>query len=726
MSRFDSLPWFLKEYVHRSGWTGFREVQERSFDVLFGKDCHLLISSGTSSGKTEAAMFPVVSSLYSNPPRSIGALYIGPLKALIDDQFQRLEPMLRDSYIEVTGWHGDIGAGEKNRLLETPSGILQTTPESLQNIVATRPDDMDRLFGDLRFVIIDEVHAFMGSDRGLQLLCCLERLETLAECDPRRIGLSATIADASAAAEWLSANTGRRTEAVVDAGASERDLEILYYKFPDLADHDGRVFSANAYYRRLYEEVRGKNCIVFANSRLVAEKTARSLAKMAEAKGDRTEVRVHHGSISKELRRAAEERLKEGSGRAVTVATVTLELGIDVGSLDLVAQIDTPYTCSGMVQRMGRSGRRGGTQAMRLFCREDKSLWWSDLDGVSMDLVKAVAMATLVLEDGWTETERVPAFPFGLLFHQTLEYLRHGTGARFSILVSDVLSLYPFRRITKEEYAALVKHMIAEDVLMRMEDGTLLMTEKGERIAFDRDFCSVFTVRKEVEVRCKDGPVGSIQEVPETDDLIQLAGRIWRVISVDPKTPSVEVEEADGTTNTVWKSGIPETDGKVMERMLEVLSCDKRYPFLDGPAQERLDESRTAARAGGLLDGHVETEWGVKIYPWLGTRGFETMARALRLVCGRVAVYPPYRIDAYTDMGWDDLIGTLSAFSDEDFAEDLMRAGKPRHGKYDGHVPDRLLAKSFAADCLDLNYFEKLGRRSDAGKKERRRFLKSL
>ena len=708
MSRFDSLPWFLKEYVHRSGWTGFREVQEKAFDVLFGKDCHLLISSGTSSGKTEAAMFPVVSSLYSNPPRSIGALYVGPLKALIDDQFQRLEPMLRDSYIEVTGWHGDVGAGDKNRLLETPSGILQTTPESLQNIVASRPDDMDRLFGDLRFVIIDEVHAFMGSDRGLQLLCCLERLEILAGCDPRRIGLSATIADTSSAAGWLSANTGRRTEVVTDGGVSERDLEVLYYRFPDVTDKDGRTSSANSYYRRLYDEVRGKNCIIFANSRLIAEKTARSLTKIAASRGDRTEVRVHHGSISKELRKAAEEGLKEGSGRSMTVATVTLELGIDVGSLDLVVQIDTPYTCSGMVQRMGRSGRRGGTQTMRLFCREDKALWWSDLDGVSMDLVKAAAMATLVLEDGWTETEKVAAFPFGLLFHQTLEYLRYGVGARFSILVSDVLSLYPFQRITKEEYAVLVRSMIAEDVLMRMEDGTLLMTDKGERIASDRDFCSVFTVRKEVEVRCEDGPIGSIQEVPEVDDLIQLAGRVWKVLAVDAKTPSVTVEESDGTTNTIWKSGIPETDDKVMERMREVLSCDRRYPFLDESAQERLDESRAAARACGMLNVRVETEWGFKIYPWLGTRGFDTMARALRLICGRVAVYPPYRIDTYTDLGWDDLLGSLASFSDEDFAEDLMHAGKPRHGKYDGHVPDRLLAKSFAADCLDLGYLEKL------------------
>ena len=708
--RFNSLPWFLKEYIHSNRWEGFREVQERAFDVLFGSDSHLLISSGTSSGKTEAALFPVVSSIYSNPPRSIGAVYVGPLKALIDDQFQRLEPMLKDSYIEVTGWHGDIGPESKRRLLDVPSGILQITPESLQNIVATRPEDLERLFGDLRFVVIDEVHAFMGEDRGSQLLCCLERLETLAGCEPRRIGLSATISDTGSTAEWLSAGTGRRTAVVSDPRIGERDLEIMFYRFP--ADgpetRQERVVAANMYYRRLYGEIRGKSCIVFTNSRVIAERTGRSLSKLAKALGDEDSVFVHHGSISKDLRKAAEDSLKDRNRKTATVSTVTLELGIDVGSLDAVVQIDTPYTCSSLVQRMGRSGRRGGKQTMRMFCREDLTEWWASIEGVSMDLVKGVAMATLVLRDGWTEPVRIRKLPYGLLFHQTMEHIRCGIGTRFSDLTSRVLTLYPFRAISKEDYATLVRGMISSGILMRMEDGTILLTDAGEKISSDRSFCSVFTVKKEIEVKNEGKQVGSIQEMPEIGELIQLAGRIWSVVKTDPKAMSIDVEETEGSANTLWKSGVPDTDNKVMERMRDVLASDEDYDFLDGSAREELARCRKAAREAGMLEGVVDMDGWYRIYPWVGTTAFDTLCRVLRNVCDKVLERPPFFVDVLTELDWGELEETVERYSDPKFAYDLVGDDRLVFGKYDRYVPEELLLKAFSEDRLDFSYLDSI------------------
>ena len=704
--RFNSLPWFLREYIHENRWEGFRGIQERAFDVLFGRDSHLLISSGTSSGKTEAALFPAVSSIYSNPPRSIGALYVGPLKALIDDQFQRLEPMLKDSYIEVTGWHGDIDPESKKKLLDVPSGILQITPESLQNIVASRPEDLERLFGDLRFVIIDEVHAFMGSDRGLQLLCCLERLEMLAGCEPRRIGLSATIADTQSAAEWLSAGTGRRTEVVSDPGIGERDLGILFYRFPmdSFETHQERVVAANRYYRRLYEEVRGKSCIVFTNSRVIAERTGRSLSKIAKAMKDEDVVYVHHGSISKDLRKATEDNLKDRNRKTVTVSTVTLELGIDVGSLDAVVQVDTPYTCSSLVQRMGRSGRRGGAQTMRMFCREDLTEWWASIEGVSIDLIKGIAMSTLVLRDGWTEPVRIPKLPYGLLFHQTMEYIRCGTGTRFSRLVSDVLSMHPFRFIPKEDYAILVKDMISSGLLMKMEDGTLLLTDNGERVSSDRSFCSVFTVKKEIEVKSEGKQVGSIQEMPDIGELIQLAGRIWTVVKTDPKAMSIDVEETEGSANTLWKSGVPGTHNKVMERMREVLESEEDYSFLDASAHDELRRCRQAARECGMLEGVIEINGWLRIFPWVGTTAFDTLCRVLRQICDKVLERPPYYVDVLTELDWGELQETIERYSSQRFAYDLIGDDRLVFGKYDRYVPEDLLVKAFGEDRLDFSY----------------------
>ena len=356
---FDRLPWFIKEYIHTCRWSGFKEIQTKTFDAFYSTDDHILISARTSSGKTEAALFPIIGSLYNNPPESIGALYIGPLKALIDDQFERMGPILGESELKVTGWHGDISRYSKDKLMENPTGILQITPESLQNILSYEPEEVERLFHDLRFVIIDEVHAFMDSDRGLQLLCCLQRLETLAHCDPRRIGLSATIADRDDAAEWMKADTGRHVSIVYDNSTNDMEIRIHYNAFP-LADADSegveRKRAVTAYYLQLFRETHGYNSIVFTNSRLDAEMTAKSLRIVAEKKGFPDEVTIHHGSISKEYRKIAESRLKDPSIKNTTVATVTLELGIDVGDLDRIIQIDAPFTCSGLVQRMGPEG----------------------------------------------------------------------------------------------------------------------------------------------------------------------------------------------------------------------------------------------------------------------------------------------------------------------------------------------------------------------------------
>ncbi|MBP5734323.1 MAG: DEAD/DEAH box helicase, partial [Candidatus Methanomethylophilaceae archaeon] len=430
---FEKLPWFVKEYIHNCRWSGFREIQNRTFEAFYSTDDHILISAGTSSGKTEAAMFPVIGSLYNNPPESVGALYIGPLKALINDQFERMGPVLGESELKITGWHGDISRSSKDRLVEDPRGILQITPESLQNILSYHPDEVERLFRDLRFIIIDEVHAFMDSDRGLQLLCCLQRLEVLSHCEPRRIGLSATIANRDAAAEWLKADTGRRVSVVYDEEGGKRNIRIKYNSFP-LPDPEtesvDRKKAITSYYLDLFRETHGFNCIVFTNSRHSAEMTTKSLRIVSEKKGYPDEVSIHHGSISKEFRAIAEEKLKNPTVKSTTVATVTLELGIDVGDLDRIVQIDAPYTCSGLVQRMGRSGRRGNGQNLILMCNEDAQEWWATLDGVSMSLIKAVAMSELILNEEWTEPAEDNSMPFGLLYHQTMEYLRPGIGAK--------------------------------------------------------------------------------------------------------------------------------------------------------------------------------------------------------------------------------------------------------------------------------------------------------
>ncbi len=706
---FEKLPWFIKEYIHSCRWSGFREIQTQTFDAFYSTADHILISSGTSSGKTEAAMFPIIGHLYNNPTEGVGALYIGPLKALIDDQFQRMGPVLGESELRITGWHGDISQSSKDRLLAEPSGILQITPESLQNIISYKPEEVERLFCNLRFIIIDEVHAFMDSDRGLQLLCCLQRLEVLAHCDPRRIGLSATIADREDAAQWLKADTGRHVSIVYDDSINQREISIHYNSFP-LPDEEtesvDRKRAVTSYYLQLFRETHGYNCIVFTNSRLDAERAAKSLRIVAEKKGFPEEVSIHHGSISKEYRKIAEEKLKNPSVKSTTVATVTLELGIDVGDLDRIIQVDAPFTCSGLVQRMGRSGRRGGKQTLILMCNEDAEEWWSTLDGVSMSLVKAVAMSELVLKEGWTEPAERNDLPFSLLYHQTMEYLRPGIGAKFSSLVSDVLSLHPFRNISKEQYKLMIKNLMNLDHIIAMEDNTLLIGPSAEKIVFNRDFCSVFSTKKEVVVRYDGRTVGSIQNLPAVEELIQLAGHVWKVIKVSADKSTVEVEEADGEACNPWKSGTPPTHTRIMKKMLEVLQSDDEYPYLDEAAKARLEESRSVARANGMTSMFSERKGGYRMYPWVGTKQFDTLRRILQKVIGtdKIRAYQPYFIDIRTNLSEDQILGRINSYIESHepisliYDEDLLR-----YGKYDKFIADSLLMREFAADRLDFD-----------------------
>ncbi len=706
---FDKLPWFVKEYIHNCRWSGFREIQNQTFEAFYSTDDHILISAGTSSGKTEAAMFPVIGSLYSNPPESVGALYIGPLKALINDQFERMGPILGESELKITGWHGDIAKSSKDKLISEPSGILQITPESLQNIVSYNPEEVERLFGDLRFIIIDEVHAFMDSDRGLQLLCCLQRLELLAHCDPRRIGLSATIANREDAAEWLKADTGRYVSIVYDRASNQRNIRIKYNAFPlpdPETDSVDRKKAITSYYLDLFRETHGYNCIVFTNSRHSAEMAAKSLRIVSEKKGHPDEVTIHHGSISKEYRKIAEDRLKNPMVKNTTVATVTLELGIDVGDLDRIVQIDAPYTCSGLVQRMGRSGRRGNGQNLILMCNEDAEEWWATLDGVSMSLVKAVAMSELVLNEGWTEPAEQNSMPFGLLYHQTMEYLRSGIGAKFSLLASDVLSMYPFRNISKEQYKLMIKHLVNIGHLEVMSDQTILIGQNAERVVFNRDFCSVFTTKKEVVVKCDGHMVGSIQNMPSEDDLIQLAGRVWRVIKASKEKSTVEVEECDGEACNPWKSGTPPTHNRVMKKMLEVLESDEEYHYLDDAAKARLQESRAIARENGMTILFSERKGGYRMYPWLGTKQFDTLRRILQKVIGTdsIRAFQPYYIDIRTKLSEDQIIDRVLRYVEErDLAPLIYDEDLLKYGKYDRYIPESLLVREFVADKLDTD-----------------------
>ena len=404
MGVFDRYAPFIQDFIYEHDWENLRSVQVAAADAIFNTDDNVLLTASTASGKTEAAFFPILTELWEDPPSSVGVIYIGPLKALINDQFLRLEDLCAMGDIPVWHWHGDVSQSHKAKMLKHPSGVLQITPESLESMLLHRHSAIGRIFGDLRFVVIDEVHSLLRGDRGDQTLCCIERLSRLAGVNPRRIGLSATIGDPEATGAYLSMGTGRsciipRMDApkerwrlsmehfyITGPQAPERGEDgISRGPAPDEPTYEAPTPNASPQEERVpprdlnatdadpmpdpeqpapeaptdqapvfadpglayvYEHTRGRKCLVFANSREEAESVTTTLRQYCEAEGEPDRFLIHHGNLSASLRESAEELMRDEDMNLTTVTTATLELGIDIGRLERAFQIDAPFTVS--------------------------------------------------------------------------------------------------------------------------------------------------------------------------------------------------------------------------------------------------------------------------------------------------------------------------------------------------------------------------------------------
>ena len=702
---FSDLPEFLKEYVHENRWSSFRRIQEDAYRELVFSDDDLIISSETSSGKTEAALFPVISSIYRDPPNGIGALYISPLKALINDQHSRISQILSRSGIMVTGWHGDVDSHVKDRTRRSPEGILQMTPESLQALIGGDPNSVRRMFSDLRFVIIDEMHAFMDSERGLQLLCCLDRVKAISGCSPRRIGLSATISNLHAAEDWIRAGRDKDVKSIEGDRDSKKNVVISYHFLPRTDSVEGpraRKDAIAKYYEALLRVTDRNRCLVFTNSRDTSERTARSLDKIVERAGLNREIHLHHGRLSQEKRRMAEEALCSSARNVTVISTSTLEMGIDIGDMDRIIQIDAPHSCSSLSQRMGRSGRRENQQNLAVMCREDDDRRVLP-QILRMNLIKALAEVQLSVDEGWSEPPQIPKLPYGLLFHQTLEYIRETIGVRWKDLEKDILGQHPFRYITSDDYHTLLKHMHGQRVLKLMEDGTILLGPEGERIAFNKDFHTVFRSVTETEIRYLGENIGSVEGIPEVGDIVRVSDRLWTVRMVDASGRFAEVEPANEGSFTTGRGMIPEIHGKVMERMRDILIGQDEDPRMTSSAKEALDEARRMYRRFAKSTFTIMGD-RIRINVWSGSKIFRTlitMFSAMRDV-RIVRSYEPYIIDITTDLDPDELVRSCDHMSGMDPTGIVQQLGMNLHyGKYDRFIPDALLAKSYVTDRLE-------------------------
>jgi ATP-dependent Lhr-like helicase len=712
---FYRLAPFLQEFIYRNAWDEIRPVQIAACEAIFETDNHLLLSSGTASGKTEAAFLPSLTLLHEDPPDGLGILYVSPLKALINDQFERVGEMLRDAQIPVWHWHGDVSASHKAKLIKSPHGVLQTTPESLESILLNRTVHLGALFGDLRFVIIDEMHAFMESDRGLQLLCQLERLQEHTERPPRRIGLSATLGDIEQGKAWLRAGTSRDVSAPVSK-PPKRNVRIAIDHFlvdpdqdkPDARDETDRCWDF------IFESTFGKKCIVFSNSRSDAEDATASLRERARERGAQDVYHVHHGDISGALRTAAEEALRNDASPAVVAATSTLELGLDIGSLDRVIQIDAPFAVSSFVQRLGRSGRRGQPAELYFASRDDLDAAGSAIGSLPWTLLRAIAIVQIYVETQWIEAAARSRLPFSLLYHQTMSTLASVGDLTPADLARRVLTLSPFERVSQDDFRSLLRHLIEIDHVHVDEAGKLLVGLTGERVVRNFRFYAVFTDNSEFRVVPESRAIGTIQEAPALDQRIRLAGRSWVVTHVDQEKRVVVVKPVSGTAVAGWRgeSGLVHT--RVMRQTKEILQSDEQFPYLSDLAATRLREARVLARSLGVSNQLLAPLGGSRyaLYGWMGTTAYRTLAAISQTELGKsfgveVNDRNAPRFGVLASKHGDvtrtkqALIQMVSSF--EPGSELLADTIDPITDKYDPYVPKILRRMAYTSDHLDIS-----------------------
>lgn len=730
MNVFTRYAPFIQDYIYQSGWQALRSVQNAAAEAIFNTDDNVLLTASTASGKTEAAFFPILTLLDEDPPHSVGVLYIAPLKALINDQFGRLSELCEEAGIQVTRWHGDVSHAQKRRLLRKPSGILQITPESLESLMINKHMEIPSLFGDLRFIVIDEVHSLLRGDRGMQTFCLIERMCRLADCRPRRIGLSATIGNPEEAGRFLGAGSGRRTliprieggrevwrlsmEHFFNSGPQADEGRQLIDAAPVLEEaSDTAPKAADPGIGYIFEHTRGRKCLIFTNSREECEALCQSLRQYCEANHEPDRFLIHHGNLSASYRESAEEEMKDDDSLLSVCATATLELGIDIGRLERAFQVDAPFTVSGFLQRMGRTGRRGDPCEMWFVMREDHPEPRAMLPQlIPWYLIQGIALVQLYIEERFVEPPRTQRLPYSLLYHQTMSTLASCGEMTPAELATRVLTLSSFHLITQDDYRILLRHLIKIGHIDQTENGGIIVGLEGERIVNNYKFYAVFQENVEYAVRAGAEELGTIVKPPPIGDKIAIAGRVWVVEEVDHRRREVCCTLVKGNIPAYFGDVAGDIHTRILERMYGVLKEQNSYPYLMRHAVCRLQEARESFAKSGMRD-HPLVHLGGNmwaLFPWLGSYAFLALERMLKIRCKQrlglkgLDSLRPYYLQFTMKVSASDFYRIMAEEAEQDFdpLELVYPNEVPNFEKYDEYVPAELVRKGFALGVLDV------------------------
>lgn len=618
-------------------------MQAEATAAILGSSGDVLISAGTAAGKTEAAFLPALTQAAGAAGDGLSILYVAPLKALINDQFGRLTTLCERLELPVVRWHGDAPQAAKARLIAKPQGVALITPESIEAMFVRRAAAAHALFGRLRFIIIDEVHAFLGGVRGTHLASLLRRIDALAKTPARRIGLSATLGDPQMAAAWLRPGAPAGVRLIVAEGGAELQLQVRGYLVPgerasSPEPEEGPVAPTglDAVADHLFARLRGSNNLVFGGSRERVESLADRLRRRCDREGVPNEFFPHHGNLSKELREELELRLKENTLPTTAVCTSTLELGIDIGSVLSVAQVGAPRSLSALRQRLGRSGRRKGMPSiLRIYVlQKELSPDPDPLDEMRPAVVMAVAAVRLLLAK-FIEPPGGGQGTATALLQQSLSVIAERGGARADALYRTLCGPGPFASVSPALFSRLLRGMGSPEarLIEQAPDGLLMLGEVGEKVVGSRDFYALFESSEEWRLVNGGRALGTIplNNPVAPDHLLVFAGRRWVVLSIDERAQVIEVAPHRGGSIPTFEGGSVEP---IHDRLAAEMLCVYREAevpaWLDPVAAGLLIEGRAAfLRHGADRARILERSRETHLLTWRGTRLNHLLAVAL-------------------------------------------------------------------------------------------------
>lgn len=613
MEAFERLaPALQYQIVNGLGWRALRPVQEQStLAILDGANCVIL--APTAGGKTEAALLPLLSQMSTEDFAPVSVLYIAPIRALLNNQESRLRALTGLVGRSAGKWHGDVGQAARKRMLRARPDVLAITPESLEAMLLGTRVSPAHMLGHIRAVVIDEVHAFAADDRGAHLTSLIERITRLSGHDVQRIGLSATVGDPEDILAWLSGSSMRPMR-VVDPGGARREPRLVL-------DHVGNLDNAALLIDRMYP---GTRRLVFVDSRRNVERLGHALAQRG------VEVYLSHSSLALSARTAAEAAFAEGTN-CVIVATSALELGLDVGDLDHVVQIDAPSRVSAFLQRMGRTGRREGTTTNCTFlCIEEE------------DVLQAAALLELHAQ-GFIEPTAPSRWAPHVLAQQLIALAMQERGVPALDWWNRIEGCAAFAEIGRETREAIARHMLREGILAEV-DHRLVLGDRGQRLYGAKNFLALYAVFATPAVlRVLHGvqEIGMVdafflQDEDRRGAAFVLAGRPWRIVNVSWKAGTCVVEPAEHGVYPRWY-GRPALLSRALCRAIrDVLVHDDARPWWSNRARiiiDQLRESHAFLRdeAAPLTE---ERGGAIKWWTFAGGRGNRLLAAALQARLG--------------------------------------------------------------------------------------------